>query len=302
MNLDCIELKNPFLTLIASRSAGPRILSIRRKGVAAESANLLAELPDQSFETPRAGTYHFYGGHRLWLGPEDTDRTYMPDDTPLHLALEDAAVTFTQPADPFYGIEKSLRITLAPDAARVTIDHTLTNRGSAPVTGAPWAITMLKPGGTAILPQVATDTGLLPNRSLTLWPYTDIRSPHIHWGNRYIFVYSNMQADLPASKPGGSLKIGFPNPCGWLAYWLEGTLFVKRAAYQHAGGYLDNGSSSQCYCCGRFLELETLGPAGTLPPGSSLQHTETWEIFADVPFEPDEDFVQSLVEGLQLGE
>jgi hypothetical protein len=95
----------------------------------------------------------------------------------------------------------------------------------------------------------------------------------------------------------GHLKIGFPNPRGWLAYWWSGTLFVKRAAYDIKSEYYDFGSSSECYCSDGFLELETLGPKTTLKPGEATVHLETWELYTDVEW-PDNlgelvDFIEN---------
>ena len=98
----------------------------------------------------------------------------------------------------------------------------------------------------------------------------------------------------------GSFKVGFPNPRGWLAYWMNDTLFVKRASYEAGAKYYDFGSSSECYCNNSFLELETLAPIGKLAPGESATHTETWELYADIDFPENEDVVQAIVEKLGL--
>ena len=152
---------------------------------------------------------------------------------------------------------------------------------------APWAITQLKTGGVAILPQSEEKTDFLPNRSLALWSYTDIASPHVVWGNRYMLVHAEMQSPF---------KVGFPNVRGWLAYWQAGTLFVKRAAFDPQAAYFDLGSSSECYCNDKFLELETLAPISILNPGESVTHTETWELYSVVDFPKDENTAQAIVE------
>ncbi|MGB7872807.1 MAG: hypothetical protein WBL25_00375, partial [Anaerolineales bacterium] len=167
----------------------------------------------------------------------------------------------------------------------------LTNRGLWPVECAPWAITQFRTGGVAILPQSREQTEVLPNRTLALWPYTDIASPQVSWGNRYTLVRAEMQDPF---------KVGFPNPRGWLAYWLDSTLFVKRAVYDANANYYDFGSSSECYCNDRFLELETLAPIGKLAPGESVTHAETWELYADVEFPENKDAAQAIVEKLGL--
>jgi hypothetical protein len=287
LDFDCVSLENAALSLLVTRSVGPRILSLRFNG----GENLFAELPDFVTERPDGEIFHFYGGHRLWHAPECTLRTYIPDDAPVESVPTQNGLLVTQPVEVQTGIEKSIHISLVADKPQVIVRHTLTNRGLWPVECAPWAITQFKTGGVAILPQAQLQNGFLPNRSLALWPYTDIASPHVTWGNRYILVRTEMK------KP---FKVGFPNPSGWLAYWRDGTLFVKRAAFDVQAEYYDFGSSSECYCNDRFLELETLAPKSRLGPGESAAHTETWELFANVDSPKDENAVQNSIENLGL--
>ena len=157
---------------------------------------------------------------------------------------------------------------------------------------APWAISQFRTGGVAILPQVIDDTGVLPNRGLALWPYTDLANPSLAWGHGLILVKAKMEAPF---------KLGFSNPRGWLAYWLDGNLFVKRAAYDPQGTYADFGSSSEFYCNQQFLELETLAPMGTIPPGGSAVHVETWELYGEIDLPRTVNEAQSVVETLGLG-
>jgi hypothetical protein len=187
-----------------------------------DGSNLFAEIPDLTLDCPGEGKFHFYGGHRLWYAPEIPEQTYLPDDDPVEVEHQENRTTFTQPIETGTGIQKAITVRLPEDAPTVIIDHTLTNHGAKPVEFSPWVITQLKMGGFAVLPQPSGYTdpvGLLPNRFLSLWPYTDIRSPFIHFGNRYIFIDSTPQS--------GPMKIGYPNPRGWLGYYREKTLFVK---------------------------------------------------------------------------
>jgi hypothetical protein len=286
LDFDCVSLENATLQLLVTQSVGPRIISLRFNG----GDNLLAVLPEFITERPDGETFHFYGGHRLWHAPENMSRTYFPDDEPLDIVSTRKGLLVTQPANQT-GIEKSIHISLADDKPQAIIRHTLTNRGLWPVECAPWAITQFKTGGVAILPQSREQTEVLPNRSLTLWPYTDITSPQVSWGNCHILVRAEMQT---------AFKVGFPNPRGWLAYWQAGTLFVKRANFDPQAKYYDFDSSSECYCNDKFLELETLAPISKLAPGESATHTETWELYADVDLPANVDEAQSLVERLGL--
>lgn len=288
LDFNCVSLENASLALLVTQSVGPRVISLRFNG----GDNLFAELSDFVTRRPDGETFHFYGGHRLWHAPENMPRTYIQDDGPVNIVPTRNGLSVTQPVETQSGIEKSILISLVEEKPQVIVRHTLTNRGLWPVECAPWAITQLKTGGVAILPQSQQQTEVLPNRSLALWPYTEISNPLVTWGNQYILVRSEMKEKV--------FKIGFPNLRGWLAYWHAGTLFVKRAAYDPQAVYYDFNSSSECYCNHRFLELETLAPISTLEPGASVTHAETWELYTNVDFPADEAGAQSLVEKLGL--
>lgn len=288
LDIDCVPLENASLCLLLARSVGPRIISLRLKG----GENLFAELPDLLVACPDGKEFRFYGGHRIWHAPENMPRTYIPDDEPVEITPRDNGLLITRMVEVETGIEKSIHVSLVGDKPQVMLRHTLTNRGMWPVECAPWAITQLKPGGVAILPQSQGEAMLLPNRSLAIWPYTDITSPHVCWGNNYILLHAEMQV--------GAFKIGFPNPRGWLAYWVQGTLFVKRAACDLQAVYYDFGSSSECYCNEHFLELETLAPISKLAPVESVMHLETWELYPNVDYPENEEVVQAMVENLGL--
>jgi hypothetical protein len=235
--------------------------------------------------------FHFYGGHRLWYAPEEPARTYLPDDFPVEASRFENGFTVTQQTEPATGLQKSIQIELEAGLPRATLTHRIANRSPQEVTCALWAITQFRTGGLGIFPQARTDTGVLPNRRLSLWPYTDMMDPNVHWGSSLILVRAGMTSPF---------KFGFPNPRGWQAYWLDGTLFVKRAAYDPRAAYYDYGSSSECYCSERFIELETLAPVTTLAPGATAAHTETWELHAGVDCPRGEAQAQALVTGLGL--
>lgn len=278
LGLQCVELANDWVTLWVTQSVGPRVILLKANG----GENLFASLPDTILECPGKGSFHLYGGHRLWYAPEEPRRTYLPDDSPVEIAPIENGFHVSQEIEAETGIRKSLRIQLVPDSPKVVVEHFLTNDGLEPVTCAPWAITQMKPGGVAILPQnqgLMDDNPTLPNRAITLWPYTQINTPYITWGDAFIQVRAEMTA--------GMLKIGFPNPRGWLAYWIDDTLFVKRAAYDPERKYYDFGSSSECYCNEQFLEMETLGPITMLKPGEFVKHNETWEVITNLPWPKD---------------
>jgi hypothetical protein len=283
---ECCILENDALRLLVTRSVGPRIISFGLKA----GGNLFAELPNFVTELPDGGMFHFYGGHRLWIAPEDLNTTYIPDDDPVEISPLENGLQVTQPVQPQTGLQKSLDILLTGET-QVVVTHKITNRHSQPFTCALWAITQFKTGGVAVLPQARHDAGMLPNRSLALWSYTDMSNPNVTWGREYIIVNARMEAPF---------KAGFPNPRGWLAYWLNGTLFVKRAEYNAQAEYYDHGSSSECYCNDKFLELEILAPVTTIQANATATHVETWDLYKDIECPQNENEAQSLADNLGL--
>jgi hypothetical protein len=165
---------------------------------------------------------------------------------------------------------------VAPDEqeASLTIVYKLTNLGQEGFKLALWAISS---GLMVVILHLQTGLddkhGLLPNRQLVLWLYTELNSPNLILNDKAITVKSNVAE--------GALKVFAPNPLGWLAYEIEGILFVKRAAYHMGANYLDRGASSQIYCNKDFIELETLGPVAELASGESVEHLETWQMFSE---------------------
>jgi hypothetical protein len=284
--LECVEISNGVLTLWVTRSVGPRIISLKYR----DKANIFAELLDSTIECPGAGDFHFYGGHRLWHAPEEPARTYLPDDRPVNVAIQGGQLVAQQETEANTGLQKEIGITLHDSRALVEVEHRLANRGVWPVTCAPWAITQFKPGGVGYLPQTKDffqGNDKLPNRLISLWPYTEIDSPHIRWGDDLIEVHADMEK--------GALKLGYPNLRGWLGYGIDGLLFVKRASYDAGRDYYDFQSASECYCSPDFLELETLGPVDTIQPGGSISHSERWEIFDNVE-SFDNQYLTDLIE------
>lgn len=266
----CLKLDNDLLTVWITREVGLRVIGLSL----ADGENLLAVVPDAVIPVDGAEDYTLRGGHRLWYAPETPHTTYLTDDEPVEIIKIPDGVEVIQNVDRPTNIQKSWKVTLNKNQAKLVIDHKLSNQGSESYRLAPWGITMLKPGGLALLPLANEDEdsfGLQPNRHLVLWPYTELTSPRLFLRDRSIMVKGTLAE--------GALKIGAPNPVGWLAYAREGSLFVKRSAYQPGAEYYDRGASSQIYHNPSVVELETLGPIVNLGPGDLVEHQEIWEVY-----------------------
>jgi len=99
---ECVSLQNGTLELLVTKPVGPRILSLRF----VDDKNLLAELPDFETDCPGTGTFHFYGGHRLWHAPEEPSRTYLPDDAPVEISTFESGLKTTQQTEANTGLQK----------------------------------------------------------------------------------------------------------------------------------------------------------------------------------------------------
>ncbi|MGE5374187.1 MAG: hypothetical protein ACM3XO_03955 [Bacteroidota bacterium] len=248
----------------------------------AGGTNMLADLNDLPIVPTPHGDFYFRGGHRLWHAPESMPRTYIPD-TPVTVTSLPGGVLLESQTEPGTGIRKQMEIHISSDRPALTITHILINDGLWSVELAPWAITQFRLGGTVILPLPVGNTdpaGLLHNRQFSLWPYARFHDPRLKLGDEYILF--NADALLPP------FKIGYFNPNGWIAYWLDGVLFRKTFDAQKNLPYPDNNCNAEMYCNNRFVELESLGPLTRLNPGASTTHVEKWEILKEIDFLPEE--------------
>lgn len=265
------SLHNASLRLEYLSTAGPRIVGLYLSG---SSRNLLAETPDIHWDTPY-GKYSLGGGHRLWIAPENPNITAIPDDSGLVVQELKTGVRLTQPADPHTLITRSIEIHLDDSRPVVHLLHTLTNESRALVRFSAWAITQLPLGGTAILPQAMDSLDaarLLPNRNLVLWSYTRWDDPRLLLSDNGYYLHGS-----PNPTP---CKIGYFNRLGWLAYFQEGVVFLKKYAVLPPLDFPDMGCNVEAYVKDRFIELETLSPMTNLHPGESIKHAEEWHVQA----------------------
>ncbi len=269
-------VRNESLELVVTSDVGPRIISLRLKG----GPNLFSVRDDFAGKTG-GGEWRNYGGHRLWHAPEEKARTYQPDNQSVEVETLADGLRLTAAVEAKTGIHKSIEIRLDPRQPRVTVLHRLTNAGLWPVQLAPWAISVMAPGGFGIspLPTRFHPDRLLPNRTLILWPYTDLRDDRYYLGTDLVMLRHAAGID-PARE---RAKIGVANDEGWCAYARDGYLFLKRFAIVEGATYPDRGASVELFTNNRMLEVETLGPLVDLAPGAEATHREDWEVWTGIP-------------------
>jgi hypothetical protein len=261
-------LSNGAVELAVTLEVGPRVLRFAPPG---------REGPFQVY-ADQAGTsgepeWRNRGGHRLWVAPEDRAYTYAPDNAAVEFTRAGPGTfRFTAPVDAA-GWRKSLAIAFPGDDARVVVRHEVENAGAEPRRVAAWGLTVLNPGGIAVAPLPPPGEhprDLLPDRQLTFWPYSNLDDPRWAWGRN--FVGLRQDPDL------GPNKFGLASSPGWAAYLWEGLAFVKRFGSEPGRDYPDRGCNCEVFTNRRMLELESLGPLETVPPGGRLVHVERWEL------------------------
>ncbi|HEX8652438.1 MAG TPA: hypothetical protein VF708_16610 [Pyrinomonadaceae bacterium] len=271
---DCYRLSNGTVEVIVTTAVGPRIL---RYGFCGED-NILGEVKDDGLETA-LGQFKPWGGHRLWVAPEAVPGSYAPDNSPIEFEIKSAnTIHLMPPPETATGIQKEITVRLDPEGTGVTIRHKIINRHHWTIAASVWALTIMRGGGEAILPQEpyrSHDDYLLPARPLVLWHFTDLSDPRWTIGRRYI----RLRTDAARPEP---QKIGIMNKQGWAAYHHQETLFVKRFAYQEDATYPDYGSNNETYTAAEFIELESLAPLRCLEPGMAAEHVERWYLFGNV--------------------
>jgi hypothetical protein len=268
-----VRMSNGQVDLVVTQDVGPRII---RFGFAGQR-NLFAEFKDQMGRCGETD-WQLRGGHRLWVAPEVKPATYELDNSPIAIRKTAGGIRTVQVPGALTGLRKTMDILLADRRNEVMIVHALTNAGRKPVTVAPWALTVMAPGGQCILPlpkKIAHTARLTHNQEWSVWGYTDFNDGRWTLGSRYVFFRQNVKR--------GPGKLGVAHREGWVAYQLGEFLFVKQFNWIEGATYPDGGVNFETFSNEAMLEVETLGPLVTLKPGRTTRHTEVWRLFKNVP-------------------
>lgn len=270
---NCYRISNGSVQLIVTGDVGPRVLHYGFVG----GYNLFKEFPEQ---LGRSGEDAFQarGGHRLWKAPEDLATTWIADNGPVEIHKHADGLTAVAPVEAASGLQKEIEIRLAASGTGVTLKHRITNRSAQEQTFAPWALTVMAPGGMAIAgfpARAEYPENLQPTNPIVLWAYTDLSDNR--W--RLMRKYISLRQDTSRPNP---QKIGLFSEQTWGCYLLNKELFIKRADANASATYPDFGCSLEMFTNQEFLEIETLGPMRTVRPGESLQHVERWSLHRNV--------------------
>ncbi|MCB1019309.1 MAG: hypothetical protein H6509_13820 [Bryobacterales bacterium] len=270
------RMANADVELIVTADVGPRILRYSFVG----GRNVFKEISAAEEEkfTGDQG-WKLYGGHRIWVGPEEPSYTYAPDNEAPEIVVKGNVLKATSPTD-VAGIRKEIEVELANTGSAVRVTHRLTNETRWPLRFAAWALSMMDIGGVGVTkfpPRGTHPEHLQPANPLVMWRFTNFSDPRWTLLDKYLVL----RGDPGRSDPE---KAGLHHPEAITAgYLLEGNLFVKRyKTLGPASDYPDMGSAFETFTSGLFVELETLGPMRDVAPGQTIEHREDWTLFRGV--------------------
>jgi hypothetical protein len=281
----CLCLDNGRIRLIATIDVGPRIVFFGFT----DGDNVLFEDVDRNFYEINSGygVWYAYGGHRIWCAPEVMPETYLPDNSKVEAIFDGGTLTLT-PAKTIFDKQFELVITM-DDNNSVTIENKITNCSDKPVKFAPWSVTGLAAGGTEIIPLCREDKGFLPNRTMSLWSYSNIKDERFILTDKYALLRQD-----PKEKK--AFKAGF-NVTGKQIVYVNGRkIFRMTFDGYKIMEYPDFCCNFETYTNDLFLECELLGELRNYQPGETASLKEKWEL-STTDWAPDkviEEFVSKI--------
>jgi len=266
-----LRLANEDIELVVTTDVGPRVILFK-----SHQHDNVFKVFEEQLGGQNETEWMIRGGHRLWLAPEDLKGEYHIDNEPV-LSRQDLAtgeVLIESIQQTPQRVKKTLGLLVHDDAPRATVRHVITNEEREPIIAAPWALSVMQPGGLQIIPQPPLGShpkDLLPNRGMVLWPYTDLSDARLTFGQKF-WLLRQAEGYLPT-------KLGLAHREHWVAYVLPDSIFIKTFEYEAGAQYADGGCNFETFTNSEMMEIESLGSLKTLAPGESATHIEDWYVF-----------------------
>jgi hypothetical protein len=267
---NCYRVSNGEVELIVTADVGPRII---RFGFV-DGQNVFKEFADQLGKSGEE-KFQLRGGDRVWKAPEDPIATWAPDNVPVEIQVTATGLIAREPLEPLTKLQKEIEVSLSPTGTTVRVTHRITNRSLFPLEFAPWALTMMAPGGLAVSgfpPRGKHPINLEATNPLVMWAYTNLADPRWKFTKKYL----TLRQDPNNSE---AQKLGMFNADTWAAYLLNGEAFFKRTKADPSKVYTDFGCSFETFTNNEFLEVETLGAMTKVQPAQTVELVEHWGLF-----------------------
>ncbi|MCQ2455553.1 MAG: hypothetical protein MJ090_05390 [Clostridia bacterium] len=272
-----LSISNGTVQALVTTDLGPRIIFygfIGGQNFMNDNRSFFGTKTDKEFEDyfGKGTFWENLGGHRVWISPESYPETYNPDNYPVEYEITETGAVFKPRPETANGVYKELEIAMSESGTDMKVIMRVTNISDKDKDFAIWGLSVSATGGTAIIPMNTNDTGLLSNRIISVWPYTDLSDERIYYGKKYITLRQDPERVPP-------IKLGFDLNCGKIHYVLGNEVFTKSYETLHpTAKYPDGGCSFETYNCDGFIELESLGELKTVKPNETSVLVENWKI------------------------
>lgn len=272
-----LAMTNGVIEVYVTVDVGPRIIRygfVGGQNLMCDNRNAATPKCDAEFEGffGKGKKWEILGGHRIWTSPESYPNSYYPDLNPVKYEITEQGAIFTPNAETENGMQKQLEIKIDPDDSNIYVTMSVTNIANKPQEFSVWGLTVSATGGTLIVPMNDNDTGLLANRNISVWPYTNLADDRLHFGKSYVTLRQDTNVDQ-------ALKLGFDLNQAEAYYCLGEDIFRKSYnTYHPREKYPDNNCSFETYTCATFIEVESLSPLKSVQPQETLSLTEHWSL------------------------
>ena len=291
-----LAISNGVIEAYVTIDVGPRIIRfgyVDGQNFMCDNRNAAAPKDDAEFQSffGEGKRWEILGGHRIWTSPESYPHSYYPDLDPVSYEITENGAIFTPNAEVENGLQKQLEIKMDPDDANMHVTMRVTNIAKQAQEFSVWGLTVSATGGTLIIPMNDNDTGLLHNRNISVWPYTNLADSRLHFGKDYVTLRQDSNVNQ-------AFKLVFDLNQAEAYYCLGGDIFRKSyETYHPHEKYPDNGCSFETYTCATFIEVESLSPLKSVQPNETVSLTEHWSLHkkpCDVEWGNDESIDEML--------
>ncbi len=284
-----LSISNGIIEAYITVDVGPRIIRfgfVGGQNIMCDNRDVMAPKDGQEFQDffGKDKKWEILGGHRIWTSPESYPHSYYPDLDPVKYEITSDGAIFTPNAEIENGLQKQLEVKMNPDDTNMCVTMRVTNIADAPQEFSIWGLTVSARHGTLIVPMNTNDTGLLANRNISVWPYTNLADSRVHFGKKYVTLRQDINIEQ-------SFKLGFDLNDAKVYYCLGEDIFEKSYVTHHGcEKYPDNNCSFETYTNAGFIEVESLSPLKSVNPDQTVSLTECWSMHkkpCDVDFAND---------------
>lgn len=175
----CVCITNGVIEAYVTVDIGPRIIRFGHTGgrnILCSNRKAFGPKDDKVFTDYYGEGKHWenLAGHRIWVSPESYPETYYPDLEAVTYEKTEYGAIFTPNPEKENGVAKSLEIKMDSDDTNMQITMRVKNISDKPKDFAVWGLSVSEKGGTLVIPMNENDTGLLPNRIVSVWGHTRI--------------------------------------------------------------------------------------------------------------------------------